>query len=316
MQSVGFNLSLPLRTHWQSGFDVEGRAPFAREARPSIEVGVADADYFRTMGLPILRGRNFDTTDLPGAPRRIIIEQRMADEFWPGENPVGKAILWGDDPKTARTEIVGVVPSIGMNGYTTFTGPKLYQLYFAQTQTRAREMYAVIRTSGEPRGVLDSARAVVAAMDPDIPLYEIATMEEILGENTSAPRLTAALLQGFSGAALVLACLGIYGVVSHQVRSRRREIGLRLAIGAPPQRVVTEVLQRNLWPLALGLLLGLCAAAGIGFAAQSQLFGVSPSNPTALATAVGVLLGSAALALWWPARQAARIDPLATLRSE
>ena len=319
VQSVGMNYSLPLRTQWGQFFDVAGRAAYAPGTEPSIEMGVIDPDYFKALGVPLLRGRLFNATDRPGLASRVIIDQRMADAIWPGEDPIGKVIYRGRaanrDPKAGGTEIIGVVPTLGLYGIDD-SPANSYQCYLPQSQEGSNEMSFVLRTTVAPRGLLDSAKVAVMAVDPTVPVYAAATMEEIIAASHTSQTLYSRLVAVFAGTALLLACLGLNGVVAHAVAARRREIGIRMALGALATQVVVLVLRQGLLPMLAGLAGGVAGALLCGRYLGSLLYQVSPYDPVTLALASSALLAVGLLALWVPARRAAHIDPMTALRSE
>ena len=316
VKSVGHNHTMPLRAGWDASFDLDGREPFPQNARPSMQVGFADANYFKTMGIALLKGRAFDATDKVGSPAVIVVDQALADQFWPGEDPIGKAITWGppDAQGSRRRTIIGVVPSLDLYGYQG--GPKMYQVYFAYSQWGMSEEYVQVRAESNPLRLVVAARAAVASLDANVPLHDGATMEQMIDESFTSPRLISRLLDCFAGAALLLAALGIYGVVAYAVRARQREIGIRMALGALPREVVSLIVRHGLLPLAAGLPLGILGSVAVGRLIASQLYKVSPVDLTALATACAVLITVALAALWLPARRAANVNPTDSLRAE
>ena len=316
VKSVGHNHTMPLRAGWDASFDLDGREPFPQNARPSMQVGFADANYFKTMGIALLKGRAFDATDKVGSPAVIVVDQALADQFWPGEDPIGKAITWGppDAQGSRRRTIIGVVPSLDLYGYQG--GPKMYQVYFAYSQWGMSEEYVQVRAESNPLRLVVAARAAVASLDANVPLHDGATMEQMIDESFTSPRLISRLLDCFAGAALLLAALGIYGVVAYAVRVRQREIGIRMALGALPREVVSLSVRHGLLPLAVGLPLGILGSVAVGRLIASQLYKVSPVDLTALATACAVLITVALAALWLPARRAANLNPTDSLRAE
>ena len=317
--SASMNYSLPLRTQWSTYFDIEGRAPARPGAEPAMEMGVADADYFKTLGVPLLRGRMFNATDGPDTGGKLIIDQRLADTFFPHEDPIGKVLQTGRAasraPGEKGVEIIGVVPTLGLYGIDE--GPaNYYQGYLAQSQKGFNEMNFVIRTTVAPRSLLEPARAAVAAIDPAVPVYNAATMDEIIASGHITQTMYSRLIAFFAGTALLLASLGLYGVVAHAVHSRRREIGIRMALGALHRQVVALVLQQGLAPLLLGLVLGLAGALASGRLISGLLYQVSASDALSLLAACATLTVVGLTALWFPARRAARIDPMVALRTE
>ena len=207
--AVGMNYSLPLRTQWSTYFDVEGRAPARPGTEPGMEMGVADADYFKALGVPLLRGRMFNAGDRPETGGKIIIDQRMAAAIFPNEDPIGKVLQTGRAasraPGEKGSEIIGVVPTLGLYGIDE--GPEnYYQGYLAQSQAGFNEMSFVVRTAVAPHSLLDSARAAVAAVDPTVPVYAAATMEEVIASGHTTQTLYSTLLGFFAATALLLAC--------------------------------------------------------------------------------------------------------------
>jgi putative ABC transport system permease protein len=284
-----------------------------------MEMGIIDESYFQTLGVPILRGRNFDASDKPGTVTKIIIDQRLADAMWPGENPIGKIILQGRAAdqvlEERRNEVVGVVPTLALYGIREIPANR-YQAYLAQSQQASGEMTFVLRTNVAPRSVLNGARAAVTSVDPTVPVSAAATMDEIIATGYASQTLYARLVVIFASFALLLAALGLNGVVAHAVASRRREIGIRMALGALQRQVVSLVLRQGAAPLALGLALGLAGALLAGRFVAGLLYHVSPYDPVSLAGAAVFLGVVGFVSLWLPARRAAKVDPMIALRSE
>jgi predicted permease len=313
--SAGYNLSTPLRTNWQTRFNVEGRPPFPEGTGPLMEVGVTGRAYFETLGVPLLRGRHFEATDVATAPRVALIDQAFAEKMWPGEDAVGKAFLWDVGlPAGPRVTVVGVVPTLEMN---SFAAPdRLFQVYVPLAQLGVRNVSFVVRTTVPPRSLLDTIKGVVAEADALVPVYDPTTMEEMIAATHASQTLTSRLVALFGGAALLLAGVGLYGVVAYAVHARRQELAVRLALGATPRQVVGLVLRDGARPLAFGLALGLLGVAAAGRLVAALLFGVTPLDPLALAGSTLALLIVAAIALWLPARRAARAQPIEALRNE
>lgn len=318
VRTVGLNYSAPLRMDWSTVFDIEGRPAFAPGQEPAMGMGIIDAHYFEALGLPILRGRNFDSRDKLGGPRGIIIDQRMAETFWPGEDPIGKTILRGNPinrtPEQRRAVVIGVVPTVQVDGFAE--GTRFFQGYLAQSQTGSEQMNLVIRTTVEPRSLVDSVRAAIAEVDPNVPAYGIATMEELIRQESGSQRLYAVLTLLFASVALLLSALGLYGIVAQSVGARRRELGIRMALGAVPRQIVRLVMHEGLAPLVVGLALGLLGALLGGRLISGLLYRVSPFDLPALLAATIVLVAVSFAALWLPARRTTRIDPALALRTE
>ena len=319
VRSVGFNYSLPLRTQWSTFFDVAGRAPFNPGTEPAMEMGMIDTDYFRTLGVPILRGRNFNAADLPATKQKIIIDERMAKAMWPGEDPIGKIIYRGRAvnrlPGERDNEVIGVVPTLALYGIDG--GPSdYYQAYLAQSQHGANEMNFILRTDVPPLGLERRAREAVSSVDPNVPVYAVDTMEKMIAANHATQALYSRLVLFFAAVALLLACLGLHGVVAHAMAARRKELGVRMALGALQGHLVFLVLRQGAVPLLVGVALGLLGAVGVGRIIAGLLYHVSPSDPLTLLATATVLLAIGLASLWLPARRAAKIDPMIALRSE
>jgi putative ABC transport system permease protein len=319
VRSVGLNFSLPLRTQWSTYFDVADRPAAKPGSEPGMEMGVIDTDYFRTLGLPILRGRNFTAADLPTADPKIIIDERMANAIWPNEDPIGKIVLRGraaNRPAGAKgAEVIGVVPTLALYGIDG--GPSnYYQAYLAQSQQAFNEMTFVLRTNVAPLSLEKSARDAVTAVDPNVPVYAVDTMEKMIADSHMTQALYSRLVAFFAAVALLLACLGLHGVVAHAMAARRRELGVRIALGALQRDLVLLVLRQSASPLLLGVGLGLLAALGAGRLIAGLLYHVSPYDPVTLGATATVLLLIGLVSLWLPARRAAKIDPMIALRAE
>ncbi len=318
VRSVAANYAPPLRPGWQSGFHREDRpAPKAGE-RPSMELSFLDGPYFATMGIPLLRGRSFDDTESPDGPRGIIVDQAFADRHFPGEDALGKRIVLGDgwskDPELQKATIIGIVPTLKLYGYAQ--EPRLVQAYLARRQIGLLETTFVLKGIGDLRALAPAIRAALAKYDPTVPIFDVRTMDEVVDGTFAAARLYSTLLTLFATLALVLAALGLWGVVGYAVAQRRREIGLRLALGAGTGRVVGLMIWQGLRPLAVGVAAGLGAAFLAGRLLQHLLFRVAPFELAVVVPLTLGFIGLAALACWFPARGAARVAPAEALRAE
>ncbi|HLH39148.1 MAG TPA: ABC transporter permease, partial [Bryobacteraceae bacterium] len=292
----------------------------ARADRPTNAPGfghgagysVISEGYFHTMGIPVLAGREFDQRDRRDAPPVAVINQSAARMLYPGEDPIGKelALDWSGPP---RARIVGIVADSHFDGVASRPGPFVY-LPNAQYPTLLCTL--VVRTAGDPAGMLAAIRDAVRGVDPDQGILETSTMEQRMAGSVARPRLQTILLGSFGFLALVLACIGIYGVLAYAVSQRMREMGVRLAIGASPARILREVLGGGLRLTAIGLLLGLAASAGLTRYLEALLYQVRPTDPIVFASAMGAILLVALLACYLPARRAASVDPIVVLREE
>ncbi|MDQ6939526.1 MAG: ABC transporter permease [Verrucomicrobiota bacterium] len=301
----------PLMTGWQTNFLPEGMPEPAPGQLPSAEVSVVSTDYFSTIATPLMRGRVFDEHDKKDAPPVVIISQPMAEHSFPGQDPIGKRIRINN--QIWRT-VVGVVPQLKVYGFEETVS--LPQAYLPLTQQPQTGLVALLRTSASPQSLEQPIRQIIASLDPAQPAFEFRTMQDRVEETWATPRLMSFLLTAFAGLALTLAIVGIYGVMSYNGLRRTREIGLRLALGAQRSQVGTMMLQQGLRLLLVGLAVGFAGAFGMSRVIRSLLFGVNASDP-AIYLLVSLLLAlAAALACWIPARRAARVDPMITLRAE
>jgi len=276
--------------------------------------------FFEAMSVPLKRGRYFAASDDDRAPKVVIVDERLARRFWKDQDPVGRR-MWrpdsaeelsaGPGAKSTFYTVVGVVGSVRMTGLTEKEPVGMY--YFPFAQSSGRGMTMAVRTAGDPQTVVGPIRAQVRAIDPELPFFSVRTMTELVDESLVSRKTPMLLATLFGAIALFLAAIGIYGVLAYQVAQRRKEIGIRLALGSDGRRIFSLVVSEGLWLLALGIGVGLAGAFGIRTAMATQLFGVQPMDPLVL-TAVAAVLGVVAfVACAVPARRAARIDPLVAL---
>jgi putative ABC transport system permease protein len=295
-------------------FEVAGRPPAAANAVQDAEVLVSGPDYFRTLRIPLRSGRNFSAQDDARATRVVVINSAMARRYWPGGDPIGARITLGDpaDSSSWRT-VVGVVGDVRQNALNDEPYP---QLFLPVAQTPQRAMLLLVRTSGSPASLAGPSRRAVAALDPDLPVSDIRTLDERLDQSVAQPRVSMIVLGIFAVMALVLAAVGIYGVLSYTVTQRTRELGIRMALGAESKSVMRLVVGQAMTPVLIGVILGLAGAWGATRLMSSLLFGVSATDPLTFLAVALFLLVVAALASWLPARRATMVDPLIALRAE
>jgi predicted permease len=291
--------------------DKEGQSPADYVANPFLPELSGDKDYFRTFGTPILRGRAFTDADREDAPLVAIMSEMAAKRLWPGEDPLGKRIHYLSDSTKWRT-VVGVVGDARIRALRT-TAPIIYVPW---RQMDFWQFGFAVRTRGDISAVVPAMRRELAAVDPQMKLWYVHPMDELLAAPLAQPRMSAFLMSVFAVAALLLAAIGLYGLMASLVRERTREIGIRMALGAAPERLRRDVLLHALTVSGAGALVGLVAAFGTSRVLSSILFEVSPTDPIALATACGVLLIVVLLAAYGPARRATKIDPAHALRAE
>jgi putative ABC transport system permease protein len=317
VRSAGAIMRAPLTgARFNLSFEVKGRPPLPPAQQPSMEIRVATPDYFRTMGIPVLRGRAFTATDGAEAPQVVLISEEAARRHFPNEDPLGRFITlgWGRDRGKPRGgEVVGVVGDVKEVGLAEEDPPELYLPY---AQSPVETMDVVLRTAVAPRSVVPSAERVVRDLDPELPVARVATLDEVVARSISEPRFYMVLLGAFAAMAVFLAALGIFGVLSYAVVQRAREIGIRVALGAHPADVLRMVLAQAAGLALLGVAVGLAGALALSRAIASLLFELSPTDPLTLAGTAGLLSAVALLASYLPARRATRVDPLIALRSE
>jgi len=307
--------SLPLSGYFAWGpITVEGRVPLPGESFINADQRVVAGRYFQAMDIPLLRGRLFDEQDTADKPRVVIIDEHMASQLWPSEDPLGKRIRFGDlaSPGPWAT-VVGIVGRVKQ--YALDSDGRI-AFYFSHTQAASRALYVAVRSRGEPMALAPSIRAEIRAADPDLPLYHVRPMTEWVDESLSRNRFAMQLLSLFAGLALALATVGVYGVVSYLVTRSRREIGIRMALGATERAVLGLVLRQGLAVALYGGTIGLAAAFGLTRFMESLLFGVRGTDALTFATVALGLTAIALIASYLPARRAARIDPMASLRAE
>ena len=297
-----------------------------------MEACLVTPDYFRAMNIPLKRGRFFENTDdrsnLVGkdlsklneverdyaALDTLVIDEEFARRHWPNEDAVGKRIVMGSEERPVYLTVVGVVGRVKMEGLSQDSNR--VQGYFPFLQVPANGMTVIIKAAGDPNQLIAAARQQVKAIDPDQPIYEVRTMHEIRAESVAPERLNLTLLSIFAGIALVLAIVGIYGVMSYSVTQRTHEIGIRMAIGAQPRDVFRMVLGQGMMLALIGVGIGLLGAFALTRLMATMLFGVEPTDPATFA-AIAVLLTTVALvACYIPGRRATKVDPVISLRYE
>jgi putative ABC transport system permease protein len=314
--SAAVSDSIPLTgINDQGGFAIEGRPdPLPGESGPHANRPRVSATYFDTMGLRLIDGRLFDARDGPDSQPVAIISDLAARMYWPGERPVGKRLAteWVDGRPIWR-QIVGVVQATRHFG---LEAPQKAEVYRPHRQAPSPFMQLVVRTNGDPAGFITPIRDQVAALDREQPAFAFQTMESLIAEATARRRFQTALATAFAVLALLLAAIGIYGVIGHMVMQRSREIGVRLALGALSEDVVRMMLRSGLWLTLPGVAVGLAGAVAPSGILRSFLFDMSSLDPATYVGVAALLLLVAILATYVPSRWAARLDPLVVLRDE
>ncbi len=281
------------------------------EQMPQAQTNRADANYFQAMGIQIHKGRVFTGQDQLHTPPVVVINQTMAQRFWPNEDPVGKAVNV-DFPKLTAT-VVGVVADVKHNSLDEAAQPQLY-LSFAQNPHIFASL--VVRTTGEALSFSNAVRGAIWAVDSDQPVWKVRTMEWLLARSIGSQRLIMQLLIALSLLALMLAAIGIYGVLSYSVSQQTRDIGVRLALGAQPRDILRLVLRHGLALTLLGVAIGLAGSWALTRLMSGMLYGVAAADPLTFTGIAGLLTSVALVACWIPARRATKVSPMIALRSE
>ena len=314
--AVGIGMAVPPdRLVMTNPFTPEGKVYAPGEVAPVAEELMVSPGYFTSLRIPVVRGRAFLDADREGAPPVAIVNETFARRYFAGRDAVGRWLQTGDpDPESTRLTIVGVVPDVKYQGLDAVAEPTIYVPYRQHRWWRA--MYLVVRTAGAPLTTLPAIRTAVREVDPDVPLREVRTMDQLLHESVAEPRFRAALLAGFGVVALLLAAAGIYGVMSYNVSQRRREMGVHLALGAPRGAIVRMVVRDGMRLAVAGVVLGVAVALALTRLLSSVLFGVTPLDPATfvLMAVFLAVVGLAACAI--PARRASRTDPMLAMRGE
>jgi putative ABC transport system permease protein len=317
VQNAALAANPPLMTGWQTSFLPEGMQEPEPGKFPSVEMAVVTDGYFQTMKTPLLRGRAFDTRDTKDAPPVLIIDQLLAERYFPGEDAVGKRIgmyIGGENDQRIYRTVIGVAPHLKVYGFEETT--VLPQAYLSMRQQPQTGLVVLLRTTLSPKSLEKPVRDIVASLDPAQPAFEFKTMQERVEETWATPRLMSFLLVCFAVLALTLAVVGLYGVMAFNGLRRMREIGVRLALGAMPAQIRTMMLGQGMRLLGAGLVLGFVGAVALSRVIRSLLFGVSANDPLIYGAVTLVLVCASLFACWLPARRASRVNPMVTLRAE
>ena len=294
------------------GFHVEEKPLANPEEAPSAERYVVSPGYLRAMRIPLLAGREFNEQDGPTAPLVVLISESTAQSIWPAENPIGKRVRMGGPDGPLRT-IVGITGSVSHYG---LDAPPTLQSYVPEAQWTSSDMQLVVRTAVDRNGLVDAVRSEIRAVDKDLPVYRVATMEELVSGSVAERRFTMILLSLMAGLAATLAALGIFSVMSYSVTQRTQEIGIRMALGAKATDVLKLIVGQGLLLALAGVGAGLAAAALLTQVMSSLLYGIGAHDPLTFSVIAALLLGIAAVACYIPARRATKVDPMVALRWE
>jgi putative ABC transport system permease protein len=299
-----------LRTGYNGDVEIEGQSYPAGQL-PLAEYRAVSPDYFRALGIPLIAGRFFDERDREDAAPVVLVNQTFVNKFLAGQDPLGRRIK----PNKEWVPITGVVGDVKQSGLTRAVMPEIFMPY-EQAPSMTQSMTMVVRSTQDPGGLVQSIRREVAAVDPNLPIYNVQTMETVINKSVSDRRLNMLLLSIFAGVAMILSMVGIYSVMSYTVTQSTREIGIRMALGAQPRDVLKLVVGQGLVLTLLGVGLGVLGALGLTRLMESLLYGVKATDPLTFLGVSLLLIAVALLACYWPARRATKVDPMIALRYE
>ena len=294
-------------------FSIEGRPAPPPEVVQDAEFTSITPDYFDVMGIPLVRGRKFTERDREGAPEVVIVNETMARRYWPNEDPLGKRINLGNPEQSPWRTVVGVIGDVRRGGLDKEPYP---QMHAPLAQAPYNTVAFVARTSGDPLALVPAVRRELAEQDRDLPLSSVRTMEQVLADSVARRRFQMLLIASFASIGLLLAGVGIYGVISYSVAQRRHEIGVRMALGARAPDILRLVVGQGLGLALAGVGVGLLAAFALTRVLASMLYGVSTTDPVTFVGVALLLAGVALLASYIPARRATKVDPMVALRYE
>ena len=316
VEGAGATTSILLSTLANSGlFNIEGRPTPRVGERVELTFDSVTPNYHQLMGTPLLKGRAFTEQDGPDSPRVVIVNDAFARRFFPGEDPIGKRINFGDNADQTQNPwrtIVGVVADTRRNGFDREPRPESYMPFLQRTPGWA--IYVIRTTSPDPTTLVTAVRNAVRGIDPDQPIFGIKTMKQVMSETTAQRRLNTILLGTFAGLALVLAAVGIFGVMNYSVTQRTHEIGIRMALGAQRGDVLKLVVGQGMIMACIGVAVGLFGAYALTRLLATMLYGVSATDPVVFVAVAGLLALVAVFACYLPALRASRVMPTVALR--
>jgi putative ABC transport system permease protein len=321
VEVAGAISNLPLASDGgQDDFVIEGRPKPAPGAPAwNARYRMATPGMFRALGIPLKRGRLLAASDVPGRPLVAVINETAARQYWTGDDPIGRTIRYYPQETSPSIQIVGIVGDVRSTNPGEPAPPAVY-VPLAQAPRapfyQGRSMTFVVRAAGNPSGIIGSARAAVAAVDPGLPMANIRSMSEVVSASTGQPRFTSLIMSFFAGMAYFLAALGLYGILAYSVEQRIREIGVRVALGAGKSEILRLIIGNGMGLALAGVLIGVPSALLLTRLMRGMLAGLSSADPVTYIAVVGMLSASALLASYLPARRASRVDPIVALRAE
>lgn len=290
---------------------------------PDAIYRVATPDYFQTMGIRLLQGRNISDLDTAGASPAVVINETMARTYWPRQNPLGQHIAFSGDKNPNWMTVIGVVKDPMLHDWTGKPYPELYVAAFQDAgflgnavPARANYLTLVVRTASDPAAIASSVKSAIWSLDANLPITSVLTMDDVVAQANAQPRFEMLLLSVFAGVALLLAAVGIYGVMSYTVARRTHEIGIRISLGAARADVLLMVIRQGLILALVGSAVGIVTALILARLMTKLLYGVAPTDPVTFAGVAALLIAVALVACWVPARRATRIDPVSAMRCE
>jgi putative ABC transport system permease protein len=313
VQSVAAAGTLPFDPVPDTDLELEGHF-YEPGQEPEAEILTASPEYFRTMGIRLLAGRTFTPQDIPGSPTALVINQTMAQRFWPGESALRKRVVMKDWGPPLPGEIVGVVSDVKQDSLETDTQPAIYYS-FAQFSQSTLTTYLIVRCAPDALGLAAAIREQIWSLDRDQPV-SVLPMNQIISGSLERRRFVLMLLGTFAALALLLSVVGIYGVIAYSVGQRTHEFGIRMALGAQRHQLLLMVLRQSVWILGVGLTVGVAGALMVTRLMGSLLFGIGPADPMNLSLMAAILLAVALIASYVPARKVTKVDPMVALRDE
>jgi predicted permease len=316
VQDAALSMAVPLNSAMSpmsAGMIVEGQPVHPNEPAPQINFEIASPGYFRVLGIPLLAGRYFSTSDQKQSPQVVIVNSRMAQHYWPHQDPLGQRIGVGGKDKKTWFSVVGVTSDV--HQYELGKEPADIA-YFPADQAGLSSGHLLVRTNGNPLRMANQVAAIIHQIDPQQPVTEVRTLDQLRNAQLGTPRVTSVLLGLFAAVALFITIVGVSGTLALSVARQSKEIGIRLALGATRQNILSKVLSRGMLPVLTGLVLGALVAAFTTHALAKMLFGIKPDDPITFIAIAALFLLVAFLGCVIPARRAVKVDPMIALRTE